>query len=64
MKYFLKNKIEFQDDVLLARNLALNSNAALNNKYMFGLHRRLLPHLWNITVKYIQIKPTTVMKKC
>ena len=35
--------------VLLAQNINLDSNAALNNKYMFDP----LPYLWNITVKRI-----------
>ena len=41
-------------NVLFAQNLAvsLNSDAAQNNKYMFGTQRGPLPHLWNITVKH------------
>ena len=35
----------------MAQNHTLNSDVALNYKYMFGQHRGPLPHLWNITVK-------------
>ena len=39
--------------VLFARNLALNSDAVPNYKYMFGQHMRHLPHLRHITAEYI-----------
>ena len=46
--------------VLLTRNLTLNSDAALNNKYVFDPQRGHLPHLWNIRVK--NIKDTVCVK--
>ena len=39
--------------ILLARSLTLNSEAAPDYIYMFGPHMGPRPYLWNITVKHI-----------